>query len=70
VRAVLAGWGVSVVPELLVRGLLAQGDLVDVAPGKRVPVQLYWHCWNLESAVLDRLTRALTQAARGVLAAP
>ena len=25
VRAVLAGWGVSVVPELLVRGLLAQG---------------------------------------------
>ncbi|HZN46928.1 MAG TPA: ArgP/LysG family DNA-binding transcriptional regulator, partial [Ramlibacter sp.] len=33
----------------------------------RVPVQLYWHCWNLESAVLDQLTVALTQAARAAL---
>lgn len=63
VRAVLAGWGVSVVPQLLVRGLLEQGELVDIAPGTRVPVQLYWHCWNLESAVLDQLTAALTKAA-------
>ena len=67
VRAVLAGWGVSVVPELLTRGLIEQGRLVNVAPGTRVPVQLYWHCWNLESAVLDQLTVALTRAARGAL---
>jgi LysR family transcriptional regulator (chromosome initiation inhibitor) len=63
VRAVLAGWGVSVVPELLVRGLLEQGQLVDVVPRARLPVQLYWHCWNLPSAVLDQLTAALTAAA-------
>lgn len=69
VRAVLAGWGVSVVPELLVRGLLAQGTLVDAAPGTRVPVQLYWHCWNLESAVLDQLTAALREAADAALSA-
>jgi LysR family transcriptional regulator (chromosome initiation inhibitor) len=67
VRAVLAGWGVSVVPELLTRGLIEQGRLVNVAPGTRVPVQLYWHCWNLESAVLDQLTVALTRAAREAL---
>jgi len=67
VRAVLAGWGVSVVPELLVRGLIAQGELVNVAPAARVPVQLYWHCWNLESAVLDQLTAALTRAATQAL---
>jgi LysR family transcriptional regulator (chromosome initiation inhibitor) len=67
VRAVLAGWGVSVVPELLTRGLVAQGDLVNVAPKASVPVQLYWHCWNLESVVLDQLTSALTAAARGAL---
>jgi LysR family transcriptional regulator, chromosome initiation inhibitor len=70
VRAVLAGWGVSVVPRLLVRGLVEQGALVDVAPGKRVPVQLYWHCWNLESALLDQLSAALTTAAREALSAP
>jgi LysR family transcriptional regulator (chromosome initiation inhibitor) len=67
VRAVLAGWGVSVVPELLARGLLAQGDLVNVAPKARLPIQLYWHCWNLESEVLDALTAALTGAAGAAL---
>lgn len=69
VRAVLSGWGVSVVPELLVRGLMQQGRLVDAAPGHAVPVQLFWHCWNLESEVLDALTAAITQSARAELGA-
>jgi len=68
VRAVLAGWGVSVVPELLARGLLEQGLLANIAPAHVLPIQLYWHCWNLESEVLDALTAALTQAARTALA--
>ena len=67
VRAVLSGWGVSVVPELLVRGLMQQGELVEVSNGHAVAVQLYWHCWNLQSEVLDALTSAITRAARGAL---
>lgn len=63
VRAVLAGWGVSVVPELLARALIDQGRLVNVAPQATVDVQLYWHCWNLQSAVLDQLSAALERAA-------
>src|SRR5690349_10884156 len=58
VRAVLAGWGVSVVPELLARGLVEQGALVNIAPAQALPIQLYWHCWNLESEVLDALSGA------------
>lgn len=68
VRAVLAGWGVSVVPRLLVQTLLDQGLLVDVAPEHPLPIQLYWHCWNLDSAVLDALTAALKQSAAQSLA--
>jgi LysR family transcriptional regulator, chromosome initiation inhibitor len=67
VRAVLAGWGASVVPELLTRGLVEQKRLLNVAAQASVPVQLYWHCWNLESAVLDQLTAALTRAASETL---
>jgi LysR family transcriptional regulator (chromosome initiation inhibitor) len=59
VRAVLAGWGVSVVPRLLAQGLIDQGQLINVAPHYTLPIQLYWHCWNLESEVLDALTAAL-----------
>ena len=68
VRAVLAGWGVSVVPHLLAQGLLEQGQLVNVAPAHTLPIQLYWHCWNLASEVLDALTAALKQAAGAALA--
>jgi LysR family transcriptional regulator, chromosome initiation inhibitor len=63
VRAVLAGWGVSVVPALIVQPLIDAGRLVNIAPGKHLDVQLYWHCWNLESDVLDSLTAALLAAA-------
>lgn len=68
VRAVLAGWGASVVPELLARGLIEQGRLVNVAPQAALPIQLYWHCWNLQSEVLEALSAALTDAAAASLA--
>ena len=70
VRAVLARWGVSVVPELLARGLLQQGELVNVLPSFSLPIQLYWHCWNLQSEVLDQLSGALTGAAAVALTGP
>jgi LysR family transcriptional regulator (chromosome initiation inhibitor) len=41
---------------------------VNLAPGFSLPIQLYWHCWNLASEVLDQLTSALTGAARESLA--
>jgi len=67
VRAVLAGWGASVVPELLVRPHLESGKLINLAPGAALPVNLYWHCWNLESTLLDLLTRAITGGAKRLL---
>ena len=70
VRAVMAGWGASVVPELQVQHLLASGALVDLAPQFRLPVNLYWHCWNLDSVVIDRLTAALAEAAAAALKTP
>ena len=63
VQAALAGWGACVLPELKVAHLLASGELVDLAPKVTLPVNLYWHCWNLDSAVIDRLTAALSSAA-------
>ncbi len=70
VRAVLAGWGVSVLPELQVQHLLASGALVNLAPQVTLPVNLYWHCWNLDSVVIDRLTAALAEAAAAALKTP
>jgi LysR family transcriptional regulator, chromosome initiation inhibitor len=61
---------VSLVQRLQVQGLLEQGDLVNLAPGTTLPVSLYWHCWNLDSAVIDRMTQALVDGASQALQAP
>jgi LysR family transcriptional regulator (chromosome initiation inhibitor) len=47
---------------------LESGDLVNLAPAHALPVDLYWHCWNLDSQVIDRLTAALVGAAEQALA--
>ena len=70
IRAVAAGWGVSVVPELGVRERLASGELVNLLPRHRLDVPLHWHCWNLHSDVLEALTAALRTAARRSLRPP
>jgi len=57
-------------PELKVAEHLQNGSLVDLMPGHRLPVALYWHCWNLNSAVLDALTHALKTAASVALSPP
>lgn len=64
IDAVKAGWGVSVLPELAVRDDLASGELVRLVPRHQRGVALYWHCWNLQSDVLDALSVALRTAAK------
>jgi LysR family transcriptional regulator, chromosome initiation inhibitor len=67
VSAALAGWGACVVPEIRVRNLLTSGELVNLAPLVTLPIDLYWHCWNLDSAVIDSLTKVLAEAAQQAL---
>ena len=63
VRALRAGWGAAVLPQLLVQADIDAGTLVNVCPGYTLHMALYWHCWNLQSEVLDALSRALHDAA-------
>ena len=69
VRAAMDGWGATVVPLLQVQALLQSGQLCDLAPTVRLPVALYWHCWKLESVLLQSLTDALRRGATAALAA-
>jgi len=64
VEAIRLGLGWGLVPEEIV---LADGRLVDLAPGHHLDVPLYWQCWRLESSVLSALTAAVRTAAAGAL---
>ena len=68
-QAALAGWGATVIPELLAHEALAQGHLSNLAPKHVLSVDLFWHCWNLESALLNAISEALIQGARSALGA-
>jgi LysR family transcriptional regulator (chromosome initiation inhibitor) len=63
VRALRAGWGAAVLPQLLVQADVDAGTLVNICPAFSLPIALYWHCWNLQSDVLDALSKALHAAA-------
>jgi LysR family transcriptional regulator, chromosome initiation inhibitor len=67
VRAVGDGWGASVVPQMTVQSALDSGELINLLPNFSLSVQLYWHCWNLESVVLDNLTHAVVSCAKRLL---
>jgi LysR family transcriptional regulator (chromosome initiation inhibitor) len=63
VRTVMAGWGASVVPEQLVSAQIASNQLINLVPSSALYVNLYWHCWNLDSPLLNSLTAAVKSAA-------
>lgn len=67
VDAVAAGLAYGMIPRPQAAPGLASGRLVDLAPGRGVNVELFWHQWDLESALMDGVLAALRCAANDVL---
>src|SRR5262249_31872740 len=59
------GWGMN--PIMLVREHLESGALVELIPGKRLPVPLYWQHSRLQVPMLGRLTKAVVGTAKSML---
>lgn len=53
------GLGYGMLPYQQSESSIKAGRLIDLAPGYHVPVHLYWHCWNLNSRLLDTFTENL-----------
>lgn len=49
--------------------LIRTGQLADLAPGFHVSVKLYWHCWNLKSNLLEKLTQHIIGKSKTLLKA-
>lgn len=63
----LSGLGWSMAPLVLVAPHLQAGRLGELPPGRRAGVALYWQAARLHAGALDRLTRAVVEAARAAL---
>lgn len=69
ITAGLAGMGWGLHPESLIAPQLKRGTLVELVPQTPLDVPLYWQETRAASALLDGLSRAVVQAARGSLLA-
>ena len=66
-RAIMLGLGYGMSPEQQYGALVANGELIDLAPGKPTDVTLYWHAWRVQSPKMERLSTQVLAAARAVL---
>ncbi|WP_210648858.1 LysR family transcriptional regulator ArgP [Nocardioides sp. SYSU D00065] len=66
-RAIRVGMGWGLLPEADVATELDRGDMVELVPGRRPEVALFWQHWRLGSSVVADLTEAVVGAARGWL---
>lgn len=64
VKAALAGLGFGMMPELQVKDLIDNGQLVDVVPGYAQDISLYWHFWQAESPVMAQVRQSVIKAAQ------
>ena len=47
--------------------LVHTGRIVNLSPDGHVSADLYWHCWNLQSDLLEKLTRQLVRKGKMLL---
>lgn len=69
-RAVTLGFGWGMLPEAQCLQDLREGSLVELTPGRRADVALWWQRWNLASPLLERVTDAVRTTAREWLHQP
>jgi LysR family transcriptional regulator (chromosome initiation inhibitor) len=61
------GLAYGMLPDQQSTPLIGTGQMVDLSPDCHVPVKLYWHCWNLKSDLLKKLTQQLISQAKTLL---
>lgn len=61
VDVVSRGLVYGMVPEMQAESGIRSGRLVEIMPEARVPVNLYWHSWNIDNPLLSQLSRTLSE---------
>ncbi len=61
------GFAYGMLPDQQRMPLIETSQIIDLSPDYHVPVKLYWHCWSLESKLLNTFTQQLTRNAKTLL---
>ncbi|MGI9281926.1 MAG: LysR family transcriptional regulator ArgP [Endozoicomonas sp.] len=69
-QAARSGIAYGIVPRMQALPHLIDEELVEMTPGKSLSVPLYWHYWQLETAVLKKVSALMMREARKQLPCP
>ncbi|CAH0539543.1 LysR family transcriptional regulator ArgP [Vibrio marisflavi] len=64
VKLALSDVAYCLIPKIQIERELAEGDLVNITPDLSLNQKLYWHHWQLESGILQELSKAVISYAR------
>ena len=67
-RFIVSGLGFGLLAKRQVENAFKVNTLVDLAPGKHLPLDLYWHSWQLQSEIAEKFTKTLVYGASGLIA--
>ncbi len=56
IQAIVMELGYGIVPEIQASRYLESGSLVNICPDHSTSIDLYWHCWNIESDIIKEFT--------------
>ncbi len=62
-KMIMDGLAYGMIPDLQGKEHIRSGRLIDLAPQCHIRVNLYWHCWNIKSTLLEQLTRTIVKNA-------
>lgn len=66
-QVIAAGFSYGMVPDWQSVTLRNSGELQELLPEAAFPVELYWHCWNLQSLPLQSFSEQLVRGAQQLL---
>ncbi len=69
-RFVSEGKCYGILPEQQSQELEASGKIINLKPDSCIEVELFWHCWNLKSSLMENFNRSLLLKIRAILRKP
>ncbi len=66
-QSIVIELGYGIIPEIQAEQLLSEKILVDISPGHYIDLKLYWHCWNIESPLIEEFSKNLVEKSGSAL---
>lgn len=66
-QMISSGFACGMVPDWQSEALRENGELVEICDKAIEGVKLYWHCWNLDSDLLQDFSKQLVDEAKSLL---